>query len=134
MYYLDRTPLGYPFHWGGLLSTISSETLEKIDIYAGGYGAEFGLDSQAVLDIYARDNIEKSWSGKFNLNLLYSEGLLEAKIGDRGYISTSGRRSYLDLIAGPIVEQQTGRKQQLPYFSDYQLKFARTLVKNITSR
>ena len=124
LYYLDRTPLGYPFHWGGLLSTISSETIETIDIYAGGYGAEFGLDSQAVLDIYARDRIEKSWSGKFNLNILYSEGLLEAKIGDKGYISASGRRSYLDLIAGPILEEQTGQKQQFPYFSDYQFKFA----------
>ena len=126
LYYLDRTPLGYPFHWGGLLSTISSETLEKIDIYAGGYGTEFGLDSQAVLDISARDGIEKSWSGKFNLNILYSEGLLEAKIGDNGYISASGRRSYLDLIAGPIIAQQTETTQQLPYFSDYQLKFAQT--------
>ena len=124
LYYLDRTPLGYPFHWGGLLSTISSETIETIDIYAGGYGAEFGLDSQAVLDIYARDRIEKSWGGKFNLNILYSEGLLEAKIGEKGYISASGRRSYLDLIAGPILEEQTGQKQQFPYFSDYQLKFA----------
>lgn len=126
LYYLDRTPLGYPFHWGGLLSTISSETIETIDIYAGGYGAEFGLDSQAVLDIHARDSIEKSWGGKFNLNILYSEGILEAKIGDKGYISASGRRSYLDLIAGPIIAQQTGTPQQLPYFSDYQLKFART--------
>ena len=126
LYYLDRTPLGYPFHWGGLLSTISSETIETIDIYAGGYGAEFGLDSQAVLDIYARDSIEERLDGKFNLNILYSEGLLEAKIGDKGYISASGRRSYLDLIAGPIIAQQTGTTQQLPYFSDYQLKFART--------
>ena len=126
LYYLDRTPLGYPFHWGGLLSTISSETIETIDIYAGGYGAEFGLDSQAVLDIYARDSTEGRLDGKFNLNILYSEGLLEAKIGDKGYISASGRRSYLDLIAGPIIAQQTGTTQQLPYFSDYQLKFAQT--------
>ena len=133
LYYLDRTSLGYPFHWGGLLSTVSSETLEKIDIYAGGYGAEFGLDSQAVLDIQARDNINERLDGKFNLNILYSEGLLEARIGDKGYISASGRRSYLDLVAGavtledetgPIYESQTGRQQQLPYFSDYQLKFA----------
>ena len=130
LYYLDRTPLGYPFHWGGLLSTISSETIETIDIYAGGYGAEFGLDSQAVLDIYARDRIEKSWGGKFNLNILYSEGLLEAKIGDKGYISASGRRSYLDLIAGPILEEQTGQKQQFPYFSDYQIKFVHSLGAN----
>ena len=127
LYYLDRTPLGYPFHWGGLLSTISSETIETIDIYAGGYGAEFGLDSQAVLDIHARDSIEERLDGKFNLNILYSEGLLEARIGEKGYISASGRRSYLDLIAGPIIESQTGTAQQLPYFSDYQLKFAQTL-------
>ena len=127
LYYLDRTPLGYPFHWGGLLSTISSETIETIDIYAGGYGAEFGLDSQAVLDIHARDSIVERFDGKFNLNILYSEGLLEGRIGDSGYISVSGRRSYLDLIAGPIVEQQTGQEQQLPYFSDYQLKFAHPL-------
>ena len=122
LYYLDRTPLGYPFHWGGLLSTVSSETLEKIDIYAGGYGAEFGLDSQAVLDLYARDSIDERLDGKFNLNLLYSEGLLEARIGDKGYVSASGRRSYFDLIAGPIIEAQRGTTQQLPYLSDYQLK------------
>ena len=128
LYYLDRTPLGYPFHWGGLLSTVSSETLEKIDIYAGGYGAEFGLDSQAVLDIQARSSLEKSWSGKFNLNLLYSEGLLEARIGDKGYVSASGRRSYFDLIAGPIIEGQTGTTQQLPYLSDYQLKSTYSLT------
>ena len=127
LYYLDRTPLGYPFHWGGLLSTISSETIETIDIYAGGYGAEFGLDSQAVLDIHARDSIEERLDGKFNLNILYSEGLLETKIGDNGYISVSGRRSYLDLIVGPIVEDLRGTPQQLPYFTDYQLKFAQTL-------
>ena len=128
LYYLDRTPLGYPFHWGGLLSTISSETIEAIDIYAGGYGAEFGLDSQAVLDIHARDSIEERFDGKFNLNILYSEGLLEGRIADKGYISVSGRRSYFDFIVGPILESQTGTEQQFPYFSDYQLKFAYPLT------
>ena len=128
LYYLDRTQLGYPFHWGGLLSTISSETIEKIDIYAGGYGAQFGLDSQAVLDIHARDSIEDQLDGKFNLNILYSEGLLEGRIGEKGYISASGRRSYFDLILGPIVEAQTGSEQQFPYFSDYQFKVAYPLT------
>ena len=119
LYYFDRTPLGYPFHWGGLLSTISSETIDKIDIYAGGYGAEFGLDSQAVLDIHSRDSLEEQTSGKFNLNILYSEGMLERRIGDEGYASIAGRRSYIDLIVGQFIDGQ-----QFPYFSDYQLKFA----------
>ena len=119
LYYFDRTPLGYPFHWGGLLSTVSSEVIEKIDIYAGGYGGEFGLDSQAVLDIQSRDSIEEQISGKFNLNILYSEGMLERRLGDEGYVSIAGRRSYIDLIVGQFIGEQ-----QFPYFSDYQLKFA----------
>ena len=118
LYYLDRTPLGYPFHWGGLLSTVSSEVIDKIDIYAGGYGGEFGLDSQAVLDIHSRDSLEEKISGKFNLNILYSEGMLERRIGDEGYVSIAGRRSYIDLIVGRFIDGQ------FPYFSDYQLKFA----------
>ena len=122
LYYLDRTPLGYPFHWGGLLSTVSSEVIDKIDIYAGGYGAEFGLDSQAVLDIHSRDSLEEKISGKFNLNVLYSEGMLERKLGDEGYVSIAGRRSYIDLIVGRFIDGQ-----QFPYFSDYQLKFAHPL-------
>ena len=130
LYYLDRTPLGYPFHWGGLLSTISSETIETIVIYPGGYGAEFGLDSQAVLDIHARDSIEERFDAKFNLNIFYSEGLLEGRIGEKGYVSVSGRRSYFDLIAGRIYESQTGETQQFPYFSDYQLKFVYPLTEN----
>ena len=119
LYYFDRTPLGYPFHWGGLLSTVSSEVIDKIDIYAGGYGAEFGLDSQAVLDIHSRNSLEEQTSGKFNLNILYSEGMLERRIGDKGYASIAGRRSYIDLIVGQFIDGQ-----QFPYFSDYQLKFA----------
>ncbi len=118
LYYFDRTPLGYPFHWGGLLSTVSSEVIEKIDIYAGGYGAEFGLDAQAVLDIHSRNSLEEQQSGKFNLNVLYSEGVLERRIGDEGYVSIAGRRSYIDLIVGRFIDGQ------FPYFSDYQLKFA----------
>ncbi len=123
LYYFDRTPLGYPFHWGGLLSTVSSEVIDKIDIYAGGYGAEFGLDAQAVLDIHSRDSLEKQKSGKFNLNIFYSEGMLERTIGDEGYASIAGRRSYIDLIVGRFVDGQ------FPYFSDYQLKFAYPLGK-----
>ena len=123
LYYFDRTPLGYPFHYGGLASTISSNIIDDIHIYAGGYGAEFGLDSQTVLDIRSRNQIdEQRLNGKFNLNVLYSEGLLEGKIADKGYFHAAGRRSYLDLIAGAFLDDWV-----LPYFSDYQLKFAYVL-------
>ena len=124
LYYFDRTPLGYPFHGGGLLSTISSEIIDDVDIYAGGYGAEFGLDSQNVLDIHSRNRLDKRWSGKFNLNFLYSEGILEGKIGKKGYAYVAARRSYFDLIVGPFVDDE------FPYFSDAQFKFVQTFGRN----
>ncbi len=121
LYYFDRVPVGYPFHFGGLVSSISSEIIDRIDVYAGGYGAEFGVDSQAVIDIYSQDESTEKLGGKVNLNVLFSEGLLQGKIGQKGYWFAAGRRSYIDLFIGSL-SFDTGSITALPRFWDYQLK------------
>lgn len=120
LYYFDRVPLGFPYHYGGLVSTMSSSILDEVHIYPSGYGAEFGLDSQAVVDIYSRDEIAERWAGNFNVNFIYSEGVLERKIGEKGYAYAAGRRSYFDLILTHFIEEEG---VLLPRFWDYQLKF-----------
>ena len=126
LYYFDRVPIGYPYHFGGIVSSLSSEIIERIDVYAGGYGAEFGVDSQAVIDIYSRDDNPNGFGAKFNLNLLYSEGLLEGQIGDRGFWYAAGRRSYIDLFLGSLAFD-SGEITAFPRFWDYQLKGAHDL-------
>lgn len=121
LYYFDRVPVGYPFHFGGLVSSVSSEIIDRIDVYAGGYGAEFGVDSQAVIDIYSQDKSGEKIRGKVNLNILYSEGLLQGKIGQKGYWYAAGRRSYIDLFIGSYPFE-TGSITAFPRFWDYQLK------------
>lgn len=121
LYYFDRVPVGYPYHFGGLVSSLSSEIIDRIDVYAGGYGAEYGVDSQAVIDIYSQNSSPKNLRGKFNLNLLYSEGLLQGKIGKKGYWYAAGRRSYIDLFIGSL-SFATGAITAFPRFWDYQLK------------
>ena len=120
--YFDRTPLGYPFHYAGLFSTINSHSIEDIRIYAGGYGAEFGLDSQSVIDIRSREGLEKRWAGALDLNIISPSGFLEAKIGDKGYASIAGRFTIHNLILGLFFDWT------LPTWSDYQLKFAYQLT------
>lgn len=121
LYYFDRVPIGYPYHFGGIVSSLSSEIIERIDVYPGGYGAEFGVDSQAVIDIYSRDKNTDGFGSKFNLNLLYSEGLLEGKLGDKGYWYAAGRRSYIDLFLRSI-SFDSGQITAFPRFWDYQVK------------
>ena len=120
--YLDRTPLGYPFHYGGLFSTINSDSIEDIRVYAGGYGAEFGLDSQSVIDIRSRERLKKQWAGVIDLNIFSPSGFVEAKIGDEGYASFAGRFTTINLILGPFFDWT------FPTWSDYQLKFAYQLT------
>ena len=121
LYYFDRVPIGYPYHFGGIVSSLSSEVIERIDVYAGGYGAEFGVDSQAVIDIYSRNKNTDGFRAKFNLNVLYSEGLLEGKIGDQGFWYVAGRRSYIDLFLGSL-SFDSGQITAFPRFWDYQIK------------
>ena len=121
LYYFDRVPVGYPYHFGGLVSSLSSEIIDRIDVYAGGYGAEYGVDSQAVIDIYSQDSSPADLRGKFNLNLLFSEGLLQGRFGEKGYWYAAGRRSYIDLFIGSL-SFETGAITAFPRFWDYQLK------------
>ena len=124
-FYLDRAPLFYPYHFGGLVSTVNSEILNRIDVYAGGFGAEFGADAQAVIDIYSRRGREDRIGGKFNINFIYSEGLLEGPIGSRGSWYLAGRRSYIDLL--PI---EVTRITAFPRFWDYQAKVSHDFSEN----
>ena len=101
-YYFDRIYLSSPYHFLGLLSTISSELIERVDVHAGGFGAEFGANVQAVIDIHARQAKRERFSLTSNVNL-------------------AGRRSYADLIIPRAIEIEEVTK--FPRFWDYQAGF-----------
>ena len=120
--YIDRTPLSYPFHFGGFFSTTHSDSIEDIHVYASGYGAEFGLDAQSVIDIRTRERLDKQWGGVLDFNFISPYGFFETKIGDKGYASVAGRFTTYNLILGLFFDWT------FPTWSDYQLKFAYQLT------
>ena len=86
LYYFDRLPLGYPYHLLGIVSVMSSETIGKIDVHPGGFGAEFGADSQAVIDIHSHPQKLESlgWlDGMLKPSFIYSEGSLSGALSFR---------------------------------------------------
>ena len=120
--YIDRTPLSYPFHFGGFFSTTHSDSIEDIHVYASGYGAEFGLDAQSVIDIRTRERLNKQWGGVLDFNFISPYGFFETKIGDKGYASIAGRFATYNLILGLFFDWT------FPTWSDYELKFAYQLT------
>lgn len=123
LFYFDRSHLLYPYHFGAVAATINSEIINRIDVYAGGFGAQFGSDAQAVIDIYTRDGKKENVGVTTNISMLMSEVLIESPIGKSGSWYLAGRRSYIDLL--PIeVEGITA----LPRFWDYQMKLSYDLT------
>ncbi len=152
VYYLDRLPLAFPYHLLGIVSTVSSNVIERVDVYPGGFAANFGADSQAVIDIHSYPQGKTSLGyldGGIKTNYIYSELFLSGKIGKRdenskrtraatdveflknqflvpgnGYWYAFGRRSYLE----PFFELASrlvnieDLVKELPNFWSYQLK------------
>jgi len=76
LYYFDRLPLGYPYHLLGIVSVVSSEVIGKVDVHPGGFGAQFGADSQAVIDIHSGPKKARSL-GKLDRMLGWLDGTLK---------------------------------------------------------
>ena len=86
LYYFDRLPLGYPYHLLGIVSVVSSEVIGKVDVHPGGFGAEFGADSQAVIDIHSRPKNVRAlgWlDGTLKPSFIYSEAFLSGAFSFR---------------------------------------------------
>ncbi|MCG9128337.1 TonB-dependent receptor plug domain-containing protein [Candidatus Poribacteria bacterium] len=125
LYYFDRLPLGYPYHLYGIVSTVNADVIQKVDVYPGGYGAEFGSDSQAVIDIYSRSRTDKKVGTNLNLNPVYSQAFVEGSIDKRGYYYLFGRRSNMEPLfelLPSLLETESDNVVQVPRFWSYQGK------------
>ena len=116
-FYFDRIQLGYPYHFGGIVSTLSSEIIDRIDVHAGGFGAEYG-EAQAVIEIVPKRQSADGASLTSNLNPLLSELFASTPLGGNGAAYLAGRRSYVDLILPRLLE--TDLITAFPRFWDYQ--------------
>ena len=125
LYYFDRLPLGYPYHLQGIVSTVNAEVIENIEVYPGGYGVEFGSDSQAVIDIHSRTKTDTPFGGTVNFNPVYGQVFLEGNVGQRGYWYAFGRRSYMEPLfelLPQLLDIESAVVTEVPRFWSYQGK------------
>jgi hypothetical protein len=116
LYLIDNIPWPFPFHFGGILSTVSSDLLSSVDLYAAGFGARWGGILGAVLNGKTRAGQKDRLHASVDISLVTTQGLLEGPLGlgDASF-TLAGRRSYFDLfIAGFAGSAFTA----LPYFWD----------------
>jgi len=65
---VENMPIIKPFHISNLFSAFPQEALSSVDVYAGGFGAEYAGASSAVLDVSLRQGSMRQHQGQAALS------------------------------------------------------------------
>ena len=105
---LDRTTVYNPTHFFGLFSTFNPDAIKDVQLYKGGYPAEYGGRLGSVVDIYNKDGNRQEAEGGLSVGLLASRAYVEGPYGrgddgnERGSYMVAVRRSTLEPVLAAL--------------------------------
>lgn len=105
LFMVDGTDVYNPEHAFGLFSTFNTDAIKKVEVYKGGFGAEYGGRLSSVINITNKDGNRNNFEGQTQLSLLSLSTTLSGPIGNIGSISGSLRRTYFDQTLAKVVNE-----------------------------
>lgn len=106
-YLIDGLPIVRPFHISSFYSAFPQDVIQSADLYAGGFGAQYGEAISSVLDVRLRPGNLKEFSGSGaagpHLAALRVEGPIVR--GEQSFL-VSARRSLIEETAGPLFGEE----------------------------
>jgi len=104
---LDGIPLYNVDHLLGFFSVFTPEAVKKVTLHKGSFPARFGGRLSSVIDVRTNDGDMHNYHGTVGIGLLSSKLQFEGPIvKGRTSFNVSGRRSYLDLVAKPMMAKE----------------------------
>ncbi len=119
---LDGVPIYNVSHLLGIFSVFNADALRNVTLTKGGFPARYGGRLSSVLEINMKEGNLRKWEGEGSIGLISSKLTVSGPIKkDKTSILLSGRRTYADLIAKPLIKAAAaeGTEQKIKlYFYD----------------
>jgi len=116
---MDGVEVHDPYRLFGLTSAFNPETIQRFELSTGGFSALYGDRLSSLLLVENRDGTRsEALAGSAALSITDTNLVLEGRLpgGSPGSWLITGRRTYYDLIASRIADQE------FPAFADLQGK------------
>ena len=115
LFLLDEAVIYNPNHLFGFFSVFNSDAVQSIDLYKGGFPAQYGGRLSSVVDVKMRPGSVDTFAVTGGLGLISSRLTVEGPIqkGKSSYIF-SGRRTYFDVFTRQYNKYK--EKQNNPLF------------------
>ena len=127
LFMMDEATVYNPYHLFGFFSVFNADAVNKVDLYKGGFPAEYGGRLSSVVDVKMREG------DKDKFHVTGGIGTIATRLGVEGPIQKgkssfliAGRRTYIEPLTRYINKQNKGKKdyQQIPdyNFQDLNIK------------
>ena len=113
---LDRTTVYNPSHFFGFFSTFNPDAIKDIQLYKGGYNAQYGGRLGSVLDIYNKDGNRQEFKSGFTVGMLASRVYVEGPYKKGSYMFAL-RRSTIEPLLYALNDKISGIPEMF-YFYD----------------
>ena len=101
---LDGVPVYNASHLFGFFSVFNADAINKVELVKGGFPARYGGRLSSVIDISMKEGNLKEFHGEGGVGLVASRLTLEGPIlKDKASFIVSGRRTYIDILARPLI-------------------------------
>lgn len=103
---LDGVPVYNASHLFGFFSVFNADAIKDVKLTKGGFPARYGGRLSSVIEINMKEGDMNEWHGSGSVGIIASKLTVEGPI-KKGKTSmiVSGRRTYIDLLARPIIKQ-----------------------------
>jgi CarboxypepD_reg-like domain/TonB-dependent Receptor Plug Domain len=103
---LDGMLIYQPFHIVGFFSAFPSDIINTADVYAGGFGSQYGGRLSSVIDVSARTGNKRRFAGAVSLAPFVSTVRLEGPlVRDKVSLLFSARQSVLEQGASRLIDE-----------------------------
>lgn len=114
---LDGVPVYNASHLFGFFSVFNADAINHVELIKGGFPARYGGRLSSVIDISMKEGNMKEFHGEGSIGLVASKLTLEGPIiNDKTSFIVSGRRTYIDLLARPLIRAQTDGDETVGYY------------------
>ncbi|MBP7184783.1 MAG: TonB-dependent receptor [Saprospiraceae bacterium] len=124
LFILDEAPVYNPSHLFGFFSTFNSDAVKNVELYKGGFPAQYGGKLSSVIDVTLKEGNRKKYQASGGLGLISSRLTVEGPLEkDKSSFVVSGRRTYVDLITNLYnnIKKDDSTFTKIPSYSFYDL-------------
>ncbi len=116
---LDGAPVYNASHLFGFFSVFNADAVKNVELIKGGFPARYGGRLSSVVDITMKDGNMRKFQGEGAIGIIASRLTLEGPIKkDTASFIFSARRTYIDVLARPLIRATTEGLTAGYYFYD----------------